>query len=109
MVWRFCHNNDFASSFQSAVENIIVLNLLQIENVPGVNIHPGRSDSGARLPDFLEVGINHLFIICDKMMKTSPNCHLISKCEDIKAWIEIGKDDEKNIMKGHQYNFNQKF
>lgn len=43
------------------------------------------------------------------MMKTSPNCHLISKCEDIKAWIEIGKDDEKNIMKGHQYNFNQKF
>ena len=49
MVRRFCHGNDSASSFQTVVENIIVLKLIQKENILEENKQPGRSDSGAFL------------------------------------------------------------
>lgn len=49
MVRRFCRGNDCASSFEQAVDNIIVYKLLQKEKFTDLNIQPGRSDSGVRL------------------------------------------------------------
>ena len=51
MVRRFCHGDDFVSSFQSSIENIIILKLIQHENNYDISKQPGRSDSGSRLKE----------------------------------------------------------
>lgn len=51
MVRRFCHGDDFVSSFQNSIENIIILKLIQNENNYDISKQPGRSDSGSRLKE----------------------------------------------------------
>lgn len=46
MVRRFCHGDDYASSFKNSVENIIILKIVQVENITEAMIQPSRSDSG---------------------------------------------------------------
>ena len=101
MIRRFCQNNDSATAFQNAVENIVIYKIIQKEIDDNNIIQPGHSDRGAKIPEITkddkEIPVNICLSRTAEIMKkvgpllNSNLNHIIEK--STKHMIDDVKDD----------------